>query len=52
VSGEDWQQSLEPEERALFAADLEWLRALVPEELFEAAWRVGIAADREPAGVT
>src|SRR6478752_6633769 len=51
VSGEEWQQSLEPEERALFAADLEWLRALVPEELFEAAWRVGIAADREPAGV-
>ena len=44
VSGEKWQSVLHDDERAAYAADILWLRELVPSETFEPAWSVGQAS--------
>lgn len=39
----EWQNALDPEERAAYAEDIAALRREVPEAMFDAAWRIGAA---------
>lgn len=39
----EWQNALDPQERAAFNEDVAMLRREVPEAVFEAAWRIGAA---------
>jgi len=43
ASRPEWQNALDSEERAAFAADVAALRRAVPEAVFDAAWRIGSA---------
>jgi DNA-binding SARP family transcriptional activator len=49
ASRSEWQNALDPEERAAFAEDVAALRRDVPPAVFEAAWRIGAArAEQDP----
>ena len=48
ASRPEWQNALDSEERAAFAADVAALRRAVPEAVFDAAWRIGTARTEQP----
>ena len=48
ASRPEWQNALDSEERAAFAADVAALRRAVPEAVFDAAWRIGSARAEQP----
>jgi DNA-binding SARP family transcriptional activator len=41
ASRPEWQDALDPRERAAFAMDVAALRSEVPEDVFDATWRIG-----------
>lgn len=47
ASRPDWQNALDPQERASFAEDVAALRRDVSEAVFEAAWRIGARAEHD-----
>jgi len=47
ASRPDWQNALDPQERASFAEDVAALRRDVSEAVFEAAWRIGAQAEHD-----
>jgi DNA-binding SARP family transcriptional activator len=47
ASRSEWQNALDPQERAAFSEDVAMLRREVPGAVFEAAWRIGAARSEQ-----
>jgi hypothetical protein len=46
-SRSEWQNALDPHERAAFSEDVAMLRRAVPGAVFAAAWRIGAAPSEQ-----